>query len=232
MDLTISEEFLLLAHHPEKGRFIVPDTQLTYGIIGALLLDMSSENRIAVEKGKLILKSTERSNNQAISEITKLMSETAKPLKVRHWLSRLERKSYRYKWIIIEGLESKRLMRIEGRKFLGIIPYRKCFLTENMTRNKLIVHIKNRILFQNGSGGESVGILGLIEACEMERLITTDREEIKAVRKALKKIVKDSPIADITNNVIREIEFEIFAAMAASAAATDAAAAAAAASNQ
>jgi hypothetical protein len=219
MDLTISEEFLLLAHHPEKGRFIVPDTQFSYGIIGALLLDMSVENRITVEKEKLILKKTEPTDNQAISEITRMMAETSKPFKVRHWLSKLERKYFRYKWMIIKDLESKRLMRIEERKFLGMIPYRKSFLTENITREKLILHIKNRILFQSGSSSESVGILGLIEACDMERIITTDREELRAMRKALKKIIKESPVADITHKVIREVETEVFAAMAASSAA-------------
>jgi len=220
MDLSISEEFLLLAHHPVKGRFIVPDTQFSYGLIGALLLDMSYENRIAVEKERVILKSTQRSDNQAISEITQLMAESTKPLKVRHWLSKLERNFFRYKWIIIKGLESKRLMRIEEKKFLGMIPYRKSFLTETITRDRLILHIKNRILYQSASEGESVGILGLIEACRMERIITTDREELRSMRKALKEIIKSSPVADITNNVIREIETEIFAAMAASAAAT------------
>jgi golgi phosphoprotein 3 len=219
MNLTTSEEFLILAHHPEKGRFMVPDTQLSYGIIGALLLDMSSENRIAIEKEKLILKNSERSDSQAVSEITQIMNTADKPLKVRHWISRLERKYTRYKWILLRELESKRLMRIEEVKFLGIIPYRKSYLTETITRDKLIIHIKNRILSESGSGNESIGILGLIEACGMERLITTDREELRTMRKVIKKIIKESPIADMTNKVIREVETEIFAAMAASAAA-------------
>jgi golgi phosphoprotein 3 len=222
MNLTTSQEFLLLAHHPVKGRFMVPDTQLSYGIIGAILLDMSVEKRIAIENERLVLKSTEKSDNQAISEITRLMADAAKPFKVRHWISKLERKYTRYKWITINELENKRLVRTEERKFLGLISYRKSFLTETLTRDKLILNIKNRILFRSSSENESIGILGLIEACDMERLITTDRQELRAMRKELKRIIRESPIADITNKVIREVEMEIFSAMAASSAAATA----------
>jgi len=223
MELSTSQEFLLLAHHPQKGRFLISDTNLNYGIIGALLLEMSQENRIVIEDGRLILKNIKESNNQAISEISTLISGSAKSARTRVWIVRLEKKSIRYKWIILKELEKKGVIRIEWRRLLGIIPYRKSYLTESLTREKLIQQLKNKILFHQEISHELVGIMGLIEACRMHRVITNDRDEVKVLRKELKKIMKESPIADLTNKIIREVESEIFAAVAASTFAANAA---------
>lgn len=37
MKLSIVELFLLLAHHPSKGRFVINDMLINYGIIAAIL---------------------------------------------------------------------------------------------------------------------------------------------------------------------------------------------------
>jgi hypothetical protein len=58
MELNITEKFLLLGLHPEKGRFIISDVHLSYGLVGAILLEMSIDNRIAIENNRVILKET------------------------------------------------------------------------------------------------------------------------------------------------------------------------------
>ncbi len=63
MNLNTAEKFLLIAQHPVKGRFTISDVQINYGIIGALLLEMSLENRIAIEENILILKNEKSSEN-------------------------------------------------------------------------------------------------------------------------------------------------------------------------
>ena len=57
MKFSTAEKFLMIAHHPDKGRFVTDHIHLEYGIIGAILLDMSLERSISLEDGKIILKS-------------------------------------------------------------------------------------------------------------------------------------------------------------------------------
>jgi hypothetical protein len=48
-------KFLLIAHHPEKGRFLISETHIKFGLIGAALLELSLAEQIKIEDNKLVL---------------------------------------------------------------------------------------------------------------------------------------------------------------------------------
>lgn len=216
MNLNTAEKFLLIAQHPVKGRFTISDVQINYGIIGALLLEMSLENRIAIEENILILKNDKSSENTIISEIVMIIRTSQRQRKVRFWIGKLERKSLIYKRKIMDGMEAKGLIRIEHRKFLGLIPYRKYYLTDSRTRDSLIRQLRECVLFRRELINENIVILGLIEACRMHNIISSDREELKTIRKELKLIIKESPIAEAIDKTIKEVQAAIIAAVAVS----------------
>jgi len=81
--------------------------------------------------------------------------------------------------------------------------------------------IRNSILYRKDIGNENVVILGLVEACQMHKIISPDREERKRLKKELKIIIKKSPIADAVNKAIKQVQAEVIASItAASIAAT------------
>ncbi len=53
MDLNTVEKFLLLAQHPQKGRNISSDLHINYGIIGAILLELSLDGELVLDNNKL-----------------------------------------------------------------------------------------------------------------------------------------------------------------------------------
>lgn len=220
MELTIIEKFLLIAQHPEKGRFIIPDMQLNHGIIGALLLEMSLVEMIDIEKDKLILKNYKKSNDPLIKEISSIIKDSKKPRKVKYWITRFARKSRKFKWTILDDLVKKRLIRIENKKFLGLIPYRKNYLAESKTRNSLIQELKKSILSRREISNENIVVLGLVEACKMHKAITSDKIELKRIKKELKEVIKESPIASTLDKTIKEVQAAIMVVIFASAAVT------------
>ncbi len=110
-------------------------------------------------------------------------------------------------------MEAKGLIRIEHRKFLGLIPYRKCYLTDSRTRDSLIRQLRECVLFRRELINENIVILGLIEACRMHNIISSDRQELKTIRKELKLIIKESPIAEAIDKTIKEVQAAIIAAV-------------------
>jgi hypothetical protein len=224
MKLSTAEKFLLIGHHPEKGRFLISGFQLEYGVIGAILLDMTLENMIITENERLIVKKGVMSNDQVHSEISSLIVNARKPQKIRYWITRLARRSGKYKWLILNELTSKRVIRIENKKFLGIIPYRKSYLMESYTRMNLIQELKSSTLYHKDLNNETVVILGMIEACKMHRIITSDKDELKILRKELKEVIKESPIAGTVNETIKQVQAAIIGAVIATGAASSAAA--------
>ncbi|MCU0378516.1 MAG: GPP34 family phosphoprotein [Bacteroidales bacterium] len=210
-----AEKFLMLAHHPEKGRFITSHLYIQHGIAGALLLDMTLDDRIEMAEKKLLLKAGKETAESVTGEITSLLSGSAKPRKAEYWIRKLAGRYNKYKWQILKGLEGKRVVRIENRKFLWVIPYRKSYLIESYTRSNIISQLKNDILFHKALEGENLALAGLIQACRMHRILTHDREELKEIRRRLKQIIKESPVADLVGQTIRQVQAAIMVSVTA-----------------
>jgi len=216
MELNTVEKFLLIAQHPEKGRFTISEIHIKYGIIGALLMEMSLVETIDIEKDRLILKNQKIISDPVTKEISLIIKNSKKPRKVKYWITRLSRKSLKYKWTFLEGLVKKKLIRIENKKFLGLIPYRRNYLVESKTRYNLIQELKKNILSRRDISNENIVLLGLIEACKMHKIISSDRDELKKIKKELKVIIKESPIAGTVDKTIREVQAAIVVALVAS----------------
>ena len=215
-NLSTAEKFLLIAHHPEKGRFMVSGMFIQYGIAGAILLDMTLEGSIEIKDGKLVMRPGRAADRTVRDDVASLMSASGKPMKTGSWVRKLARRYNRYLRQVLNEMEKKRMVRMEERRFLGIIPYRKSFLVESYTRSNLIRQIKNEILsYTRDPSPSGIAIAGLIEACRMQRILSSDRDELKTIRAQLKKIVKESPVSEATGQTIREVQAAIMASVTA-----------------
>lgn len=210
MILNTQAKFLLLAQHSEKGRLIIPEMHINYGLVGAVLLEMSLDEQIKIEEDKVILMKDVKSEDPIISEIIQEISLSNKARKIQYWVSRLARKSHKYKWSILSDLAKHKLIRIEKKKFLGLISYRKSYLIESSMRNNLIHELKNCILFKEDLKDDNVLMLGLIEACKMHKIISSDKEELKKLKKELKERIKESPVANTVDKTIKQIQAALF----------------------
>ena len=150
MELNTAEKFLLLAKHPEKYWFKIPALKLKFGIIGAALLDLSLRKILDIQDNRFQI--NEKSDYidkeyPAYEQISEQIIHSKRTRKPRYWIQKFARKSRRYKWEFLYGLEKKRLLRIEKRKFL-VIPYRRCYLLDNRTRNQLISNLREIVLYK------------------------------------------------------------------------------------
>lgn len=213
--LSISEQFLVLAQHPDKGRFVVGQMFIQYGLVGALLLEMSLEDRIDISGDKLLLKNDRDISNSLHVDIASLIKASKKDRKVKQWVPRLARRAKKYRLEILKSLVQKRLIRIEDKKFL-FIPYQKAYLRDAKTRNELIRDLKSKIMHpQQLEDGDAI-LLGLIEATQLSRIMSTDRKELKVIRAKLKQKVKESLIADSVSKTIKEVQAAIMISIMAS----------------
>lgn len=224
MELNTVEKFLLLAKHPERFWFRIPEIQFKFGMIGACLLELSLKNILDVKNDRFIIINKLQENNSeypGFKRISDLIEHSTKERKPKYWIQKIARKSRTYKWEFLNGLEKKRLIRIEHKTFLWI-PYRRCYLVDSITRNKLIDHLRNIVLYKKKKSEEDVAILGMIQACNMHKIIANDRHERRMMRKELKTILKDSPISQTVESTIRQVQAAITIAIAASTAASTA----------
>lgn len=218
--LNTSEKFFLLAHHPEKGRLVVSRQYFRYGLVGAILLDLCLDGRIGFDNGRITPRPGNTPADPVKYEVLKMITDSARPRRAGYWVRKLAFRYTRYMNQIVAELAGKRLARIEETKLLGIIPRSRSYLTESYTRDNLIRKLKNDILVYRGDAGESSALAGLVEACRMRRILSTDREELKMIRSQMKMILKESPVSDAVAQTIRQVQAAVITSVATSVAAS------------
>lgn len=216
MNLNTIEKFLLLAKRPDKGGFAISDVHLSYGMVGAILLEMSLLDMIEIKDDRLVLKRSIGSGNPTIAEVETVIAGSTKARKVKYWVSKLAQRSRKYRWACLAELENKNLIRIENRTFLGIIPYRRTYLTNSDVRDSLIRELNSSILSGKELSNEVIVVLGLVEACKMHKIIANNRQELRYIRKELKGIIRQSPIANAVDKTIKEVQAAVTGAIIAS----------------
>ncbi len=222
-ELSLPEKFLILAHHPEKKRFRISEVHLKYGLVGALLLEMSADGSLELKEGRIVPGKQVQYSTPSLATVFKLISKQNSPGKIKYWIRRLSFKSKTLKWQILSDLEKKRIIRVEQLKFLGVLPYRRSHLLGKKVQYDLIREARAGIAQQGYVGNEELAILGLIQACRMQRILSRERTERKIIAKKLTASLKESPVAEGVDQTIRQVHAAILGAVAASGAAASAA---------
>lgn len=128
MELSIAKRFLLLAQHPEKGRMLISEIHLKFGLAGALLLQMSLDDQLSIKDEVLYIKKGSQYADPKIREIAAMIQQARRPRKIKYWIHRIGQKASKWRLYYYDQMAQERLIKVERKKFLGIIPYLKTYL--------------------------------------------------------------------------------------------------------
>jgi hypothetical protein len=221
MNLTVSEKFLILAHHQEKSSYVIPEQMRNAGLIGSILIDLISEERLKIEDGKVTVRHTNTNLPEAHRLILQKIHQSSKKKKVKTWISRFAQGSGKYRKGILVSLERKGILRIEHKRFL-FIKYLKTSLVKTSIRNEIIRELREIVFNNKIPDHEYAMMLGLVQACKMHKVICRSKEEVKLSKTKLKKIIESNAIARDVDKVIREMQAAVIASITASSVVTSA----------
>jgi hypothetical protein len=223
METTITDKFIILSLHPEKGRVRIDNTHLRYTLVGAILMDFLNNGEIKVNN-KRIIPSFRRNGDLLHDYMIGKMERSVSPKRISFWISRL---SMKMRLIIKETtvqLENRGILRIEKRYFLGFIPYNRYFFSDIRIRKELIDGLRDVLLQSKPSTREQTMLIGLITASRSHKLLVTEPGERRTLRLKCKEFMKKDELDPEIKQVIREIQSAISSAIASSAATAGAAA--------
>ena len=183
----MTEKFLLLIQHPVKSRFLVSEPERRAGLIGSVLLDLVFAHNLEIDNKKLIVRTNKTELSEAHRLILQKIDESGKIRKTRFWIEKLFRQSGNYQKRLLNDLENKKIIKIIPRQFL-FIKYYRSRLVNTAVRDNLIEEIRDIIFKNKKADNENALILGLIEACNMYKIICRDRFEKKICKKELKEL--------------------------------------------
>ncbi len=218
--MNTSEKFLLLIQHPVKSRFLVSEPERRAGLIGSVLLDLVYGHNLETDNKKLIVRTNKTELSEAHRLILQKIDESGKIRKVRSWIERLFRHSGRYQKMLLNNLVDKKIVEIIPVWFLFIRYYRPR-LVNTTVRDNLIEEIRGIVFKDKKADNENALILGLIEACNMHKIICRDRFEKKICKKKLIVLRQTALFPQDLDLIIKGVQVAITkAVMAHSAAAT------------
>lgn len=191
--LSIPEKLLLLSIHPEKGGIMGNvGFALDFSIIAGFILEFINNGLIEINDGRVKIISRKPgclTHRMILSRFDKFNE----PLKLWRWFNRLGYSVKPVKNELKSGLAEKRLIRLEGRRFL-FFRWQKPFLTERMAVRELISDIDKRV-FSSFAAGKPEPILSLIEPAGLMPRLFPEKQKRRLARKRLKQMNVDNEVS-------------------------------------
>jgi len=225
-NLSIPEQFLIIAHRPARAGFsgsALSADYIKYGVVGAILLDLSIHDALRIENNIVATTGKNPELYPMADKILQKIRSSRKQKKIKHWVKKLGSKGSAFKKEGIRQLENKGMIRTEKKKFLGLIPYYKTYLPEQKYRSKLRERLRSILLASHKAQPDEAILLGLIEACKIHRVLISQKQERRKIKKALKQFNRENVITRAVGDSLKEIQAAIMASISASAAASSAA---------
>ncbi len=222
MDKKVTEDFFILALNPNNGYYRVSGNYLNYGILGAILMDLALADAIELSDKTVIVKGNQISGITAFDKVLEIMSSSSKERNLRTWLRRLSGKVYNYRKELQKNLVMNGILKQERKRFL-LIPYSLYFPADPTRTSRLIMRLKDIILYSKEANEQELMLLGLVFACRMHRNLADTTEERRKIRKSLVKYIKENPYAEGVSKTVIEMQAAITASITAAVIASSAA---------
>lgn len=213
-DLTLKEKYLLLCYHPEKGRLLNSANYASYGVAGAIMLELAELGKFEVQNNRVVLSDSKATGERALDLVIQRIAKARRHRKVSAWISSIAQsgRMQKIKAAIRESLIKKHIMKKQEKTALLIFKYNRYPLHNARLRRQIISEIHN-VVINRKIGNKGIMILtALIGATRMERSFFI-RDERKAAKKRIKEIMKNNEIAKMLDSTVSAVQAAVVTAI-------------------
>ncbi len=205
MELNTAEKFLLIIMHPEKARYLIPENMINPGLFGAILMDLSLEEKIEFKDKRIIPHSSYTKTSEVHNILLSKISASKKRKRIKTWIAAFTWNSRKYRHILLRDLVLKGKIRIEERSFL-FIPYKSAYLIDKNIRKEILGDLSDVLFNKKAPDDEMACLLGIIDGCKAYKLITKDKESLKSIKHNIKEMVQNDSVSKEVQKVIQEMQ--------------------------
>jgi len=190
--LSLPEKLYLLSINPQKGGLVNSEgLSLDYSIIAAYIMELERAGNIEIVDSRIRVKSF-NSGCVVNAFILKKFKKFDNPLKISRWFNRLYYSLNHIKRGLKAGLVEKRVIRLEGHRFL-FFGWQKPFLLEKTMAREMSLKVGNMV-YEGQAAGDWKMFLSLIEPAGLLKRIFGDRQKRRNARQRLKQMNVDNEI--------------------------------------
>lgn len=210
-DLNLADKLLLLALDDDKGTFTAQPFALTYGMAGAILLELSLQEHIKIVDKKVVVNTMSRIDDSLLNKYLEVIRNSKKERSLKYWVQKLGSKQGTIKNEILDKLITSGILVKKEKKVLWVFN-NDVFPTvnskpENSLRNQLYKVIESNKTAEL----DELMLISLIDTCNLNRTVY-GKERTKAYKANIKKVISDAKNSQIINATVKEVH-DIIVAM-------------------
>lgn len=180
---TLSEELLLLALDPERGKVSANRQFLRWGLAAAVLIELEGRGRVAEERRRIVVTRADPTGVPLLDDaLGALRDRTHRRTRTKPWL---ERYGHRAEHLALASLVARGAVRTEVRRALGIFRVERHQVLAREWRARRLTAFLNRGEFRPDDRG-SRALAALLKATKLAPRIGVPRDMRKEMRPLLR----------------------------------------------
>lgn len=209
-EMTLKEKFLLLCYHPEKGRMLHSASFASFGISGAIMLELAEMEKFKLENNRVVLSDTRKTGDEVLDLVMAKISRSKRRRKISSWISGIAQSGMirRIKRLLRKSLMKRKILSLREKSVLGIFKYNRYPARNAKIRRQLISEIHGVVIGRKIGNKETMILTALIGATRMTTSFFI-REERRTARKRVKEIMKNNEIAKALDSTVTAVQAAI-----------------------
>ena len=207
MNLTLAEELLLIALDDRRGKLITSsDFSIDYCLAGALLFDLTFENKVICKNKELVVVSEQEPENAILKQAFKLIINNKNPENLQFWLNELCEKIPGLRYSLMEHLVEKDVLYKVEKKLLKIFSNPRYLPKEGESEHLVRTRIRDIILHNKPYDLKSIMLIGLVNTADLVEEVFPALNDLKIAREWINQIPKSNKIHDTISETLEEIQ--------------------------
>lgn len=212
MDLTLTDELMLLALDDEKGNFVAESLAFTYALSGSVIMELSLRDKIDLRGKEVIIKGSGRTGDDLLDSQLELIRQSKKVRKIDYWIDKIGGKESDIIENSIAKLVKSGILRKEEKKYLWVFTSKK-YPTSNPTIENQLRRRLLDVLEKNAEPSlNEIMLISLVDACSLN-VEVFGKEKAKKYDKKIKSIIEQSKSNAAINGTIKEIHDAVMACL-------------------
>jgi MHS family proline/betaine transporter-like MFS transporter len=172
MTITLIEEFLLLALEDEGGQFSrIPETSLSCGLAGAVLMDLELRGRIASSRESLWVEDPQPTGIALLDDLLNEIAAETVRLHPKDWIARLMPRGAALRSDALATLCARGILSKEDHLYLWVLQDRRYPVEHGEERRECKRRILDLLFSEDAPARHDVALVALADACGMFRHI-------------------------------------------------------------
>jgi len=204
MELNLIDKLTLLALDDEKGTFLTSSPYFTYGIAGAVLLNLTLQNKIDIVNKKVIVVDRTHTKDSLLNQFLDKIINSKKQRSLNHWIQTIANKERDIKKETLKKLMAQGILTQREDKILWVIPNTKYPAKNVIPENELKRRLHAVVKRHKSPELDDIMLLSLIDACNLIRGVF-GKENTKLYKKNIKTLVESTLSSKAISSTVKEV---------------------------